>query len=69
MKTEKQSSKKYHFQRENLSSLINNIIRFYTKVFITLFGDEMRTRHQKSKINVRSTCELSDHMKRDLGLD
>ncbi|CAK2101457.1 MULTISPECIES: hypothetical protein [Vibrio] len=62
MKKEKQISKKSY-------NLINNIIKFYTKVFVTLFGDEINFRHNKDKINVRNTSDLSEHMKRDLGLD
>lgn len=69
MKPEKQNLRKNIFQYAIFSSLINNILLFYTKVFVKLFGDEMRASNHKSKINVRNTCELSEHMKRDIGLD
>lgn len=69
MKTEKQNLRKNTFQYGIFPNLMNNIILFYTKVFVKLFGDEMRTSHYKSKINVRNTSELSEHMKRDIGLD
>ncbi|MDE1238192.1 hypothetical protein, partial [Vibrio aestuarianus] len=54
MKTEKQNLRKNIFQYGIFPNLMNNIILFYTKVFVKLFGDEMRTSHYKSKINVRN---------------
>nr|OEF71256.1 hypothetical protein A152_15020 [Vibrio tasmaniensis 1F-187] len=69
MKAECQNKKKYLFYHEFFYNLINCVIQYYTKVFVTLFGDEMRARHKKSNINLPSTSELSEHMKRDLGLD
>ncbi len=52
-----------------LLNLLYNATQFYTKVFVKLFGDELRVRHNKNRINLRSKCELSEHMKRDIGLD
>ena len=52
-----------------LLNLLYSATQFYTKVFIKLFGDELRVRHNKNIINLRSKCELSEHMKRDIGLD
>ena len=60
---------RYRFSHEFFYNLINCVIQYYTKVFVKLFGDEMRSRHRKSNINLPSTYELSEHMKRDLGLD
>ena len=69
MKVESQNKKKYIFSHKFFYNPINYAIQYYTKVFVTLFGDEMRARHRKSNINLPSTYELSEHMKRDLGLD
>ena len=52
-----------------LLNLLYNATQLYTKVFVKLFGDELRVRHNKNRINLRSKCELSEHMKRDIGLD
>ena len=49
--------------------IINNISALYTKSLVKLFGEELRIHHCKHKINVRTTSELSEHMKKDLGID
>ncbi|MEF1309913.1 hypothetical protein QTO01_07385 [Vibrio mytili] len=69
MKAEVINKKKYRCYREFIITMINSVIQYYTKVFVTLFGDEMIIRHRKNNINLPSKDELSEHMKRDLGLD
>lgn len=51
----------------SFSKLVVQTINFYTRVFRVLFGGELRHRYSR-KQNVRASEELSDHMKRDLGL-
>ncbi|GMM74141.1 hypothetical protein MTsN1n28_02830 [Vibrio alginolyticus] len=69
MKTAIQNSKRCVYQKDTLYRIINNISTLYTKSLVKLFGEELRIHHCKHKINVRTTNELSEHMKKDLGID
>ena len=68
MKTAIQNSKRCVYQKDTLYRIINNISTLYTKSLVKLFGEELRIHHCKHKINVRTTNELSEHMKKDLGI-
>lgn len=67
MKTAIQNSKISVYQKDTLYRIINNISTLYTKSLVKL-GEELRIHHCKHKINVRATKELSEHMKKDLGI-
>ncbi|WP_257973246.1 hypothetical protein, partial [Vibrio parahaemolyticus] len=67
MKVIKQNTKQLSLPEISFSKLVVQTINFYTRVFLVLFGGELRHRYSR-KQNVRASEALSDHMKRDLGL-
>lgn len=72
MKTAIKNSKRSVYQKDTLYRIINNISTLYTKSLVKLFGEELRIhhfKHSKHKINVITANELSEHMKKDLGID
>ncbi len=67
MKVIKQNTKQLSFQEISFSKLVGQAIDFYTKAYRVLFGDELNHRYSR-KQKVLTPEELSEHLKRDLGL-